>query len=79
MKRSRAGVVGISSGKLSAKAKCIKPSTTQEGEVFRMETLVLGEMIAEGVGHFSPKPNTLEQQKRKEERQSLPQPTLFLS
>ena len=36
-------VVAISSGKLSAKAKHIKPSTTQEGEVFRMETLVLGE------------------------------------
>ena len=57
MRRSRAGVVAISSGNLSAKAKHIKPSTTQEGEVFRMETLVLGEMIAEGVGHFSPKPN----------------------
>ena len=57
LRRSRAGVVAISSGKLSAKAKHIKPSTTQEGEVFRMETLVLGEMIAEGVGHFSPKPN----------------------
>ena len=57
MRRSRAGVVANSSGILSAKAKHIKPSKTQEGEVFRMETLVLGEMIAEGVGHFSPKPN----------------------
>ena len=53
----RAGIVAISSGKLSAEAKRIKPSKTQEGEIFRMQTLVLGEMIAEGVGHFSPKPN----------------------
>ena len=51
------GVVAISSGKLSAKAEHIKHSKTQEGEVFRMQTLVLGELIAEGVGHFSPKPN----------------------
>ena len=57
MTRSRAGVVGVSSGKLPAKAKHIKHSKTQEGEVFRMQMLVLGEMIAEGVGHFSPKPN----------------------
>ena len=55
--RSRAGVVVISSGKLNAKAKHIKPRKTQEGEVFRMQALVLGELIAEGVGHFSPKPN----------------------
>ena len=59
MRRSRAGVLAISSGKLSAKAKHIKPSKTQEGEAFRMQTLVLGEMIAEGVGHFSPKPNNI--------------------
>ena len=45
-------MVAISSGKLSAKAKHIKPSTTQKGEVFRMETLVLEEKVAEGVGHF---------------------------
>ena len=79
LRRSRAGVVAISSGKLSAKAKHIKPSTTQEGEAFRMETLVLGEMTAEGVGHFSPKPNNSRTAKAKEERQSLPHPTLFLS
>ena len=30
-------------GKLSAEAKHIKPSATQEGEVFRMQTLVLEE------------------------------------
>ena len=47
----------MSFGKLSAKAKHIKHSKTQEGEVFRMQTLVLGDMIAEGVEHFSPKPN----------------------
>ena len=57
MRRSRVGVVAISSGKLSAKAKHIKHSKTQEGEVFRIQTLVLGELIAEGVGHFSPKQN----------------------
>ena len=79
MRRSRAGVVAISSGKLSAKAKHIKPSKTQEGEVFRMQTLVLGEMIAEGVGHLSPKPNIQAQPKQKEKRQSFPQPALVLS
>ena len=57
LRRSRAGVIAISSGILSAKAEHIKPSQTQEGEVFRMQTIVLGEMISEGVGHFSPKPN----------------------
>ena len=57
MRRSRAGVIATSSGNLSAKAKHIKPSKTQQGEVFKMHTLVLGEMTAEGVGHFSPKPN----------------------
>ena len=73
MRRSRAGVVAISSGKLSAKAKDIKPSTTQEGEVIRMETLVLEEMIAEGVGHFSPKPNNT--RTAKAERRKAKSPT----
>ena len=41
MSRSRAGVVAICSGKPIAKAEHIKPSRTQEGEVFWMETLVL--------------------------------------
>ena len=50
-------MVVISSGTLSAKAEHIKPSKIQEGEVFRMDTLFLGEMIAESVEHFSPKPN----------------------
>ena len=57
LRRSRTGVVAISSGKLSAKAKHIKSSKRQEGEVFRRETLVLDGIVAEGVGHFSPKPN----------------------
>ena len=56
-RRSRAGVVAIPSGKLCATAKRIKPSKTLEGEVLRMDTLVLGEIIAEGVENFSPKPN----------------------
>ena len=73
MRRSRAGVVAISSGKLSAKAEHIKPSKTQEGEVFRMQTLVLGEMIAEGVGHFSPKPN--KPRTAKAERKEAKSPT----
>ena len=72
MKRSRAGVVAISSGRLSAKAEHIKPSKTQEGEVFRMETLVLGEMIAEGVGHFSPKPNNSRTAKAERREAKLP-------
>ena len=72
--RARArGVVAISSGKLSAKAKHIKPSKTQEGEVFRMQTLVLGEMIAEGVGHFPPKPNNY--RTAKAERREAKSPT----
>ena len=57
MRRSCAGVVVISSGKLSAKAKHIKPSKTQEGKVFWTETLGLGERIVKSVGHFSLKPN----------------------
>ena len=44
LRRSRAGVVAICSGKLSAKAKHTKHSKTQEGEVFRTQTLVLGEL-----------------------------------
>ena len=57
----------------SAEAKHIKPSTTQEGEVFRMEMLVLGEIIAEGVGHFSPKPNN--SRTAKAERRKAKSPT----
>ena len=73
MRRSRAVVVAISSGKLSAKAKHIKPSKIQKGEVFRMETLVLGEMIAEGLGHFSLKPNN--SRTAKAERREAKSPT----
>ena len=54
------------------KAEHIKPSKTQEGEVFRMETLVLGEMIAEGVGHFSPKPNNSRTAKAKRTEAKFP-------
>ena len=73
MRHSRAGVVAISSRKLSAKAEHIKPSKTYEDEVFRMETLVLGEMIAEDVGHFSPKPNN--SRTAKAERRKAKSPT----
>ena len=73
MRRSRAGVVAISSGKLSAKAEHIKPSKIQEGEVFRMETLVIGEMVAEGVVHFSPKPKN--SRTAKAERREAKSPT----
>ena len=57
MRRSRAEVIVISSVNLSATAEHIKPSKTEEGEVLRMETLFLREIIAEGVEHFSLKPN----------------------
>ena len=41
-------VVAICSGKLSAEAKHIKHSKTQEGEVFRSQTLVLDEIGSGG-------------------------------
>ena len=44
LRRSHAGVVAICSEKLSAKAKHIKHSKTQEGEVFRTQTPILVEL-----------------------------------
>ena len=51
----------------------IKPSKTQKGAVFWMDTLVLEEIIAEGVGHFSTKPNN--SRTAKAERREAKSPT----
>ena len=51
----------------------IKPSKTQKGAVFWMDTLVLEEIIAEGVIHFSLNPN--KSRTAKAERREAKYPT----